>query len=173
MKNKPFKMMLSRMLMLIFLTACASPSTPATTETPTLQPSTIAPVTETPATSEGSPAAGGLCTNVYYPVRQGATWTYKSTGGPAGEYSFTDTITSVREDGFTLSTQIGDLTRTQEWTCTAEGLAALQLGGAPAAMLNSQNIQLNLDINNATGVTFPRQINPGDQWQQTMDVQGN
>jgi hypothetical protein len=79
----------------------------------------------------------------------------------------------VREDGFTLSTQIGDLTRTQEWTCTAEGLAALQLGGAPAAMLNSQNIQLNLDITNATGVTFPSQINPGDQWQQTMDVQGS
>jgi len=94
-------------------------------------------------------------------------------GGPAGEYSFADTITSVRENGFTLSTQIGDLTRTQEWTCTAEGLAALQLGGAPAAMLNSQNIQLNLDISNTTGVTFPSQITPGDQWQQTMDLQGN
>jgi hypothetical protein len=106
-------------------------------------------------------------------VRQSATWTYKSTGGPAGEYSFTDTITSVREDGFTLSTQIGDLTRTQQWTCTPEGLAALQLGGAPAAMLNSQNIQLNLDISNAIGATFPSQINPGDQWQQTMDVTGN
>jgi hypothetical protein len=79
----------------------------------------------------------------------------------------------VRDDGFTLSTQVGDLARTQEWTCTAEGLAALQLGGAPAAMLNSQNIQLDLDINTATGVTFPRQINPGDRWQQTMDFTGN
>jgi len=173
MKNKPFKMMLSILLMLIFLTACASPSTPATTETPTLQPSTIAPVTETPATSEDAPAAGGLCTNAYYPVRQGATWTYKSTGGPAGEYSFTDSIASVRADGFTLSTQIGDINRTQEWNCTTEGLAALQLGGAPAAMLNSQNVQLNLDVNNATGITFPSQIDPGDQWQQSLDFGGN
>jgi hypothetical protein len=118
-------------------------------------------------------AEQGLCTNTYYPVRQGATWTYKSTGGPAGEYSFTDTISSVRDDGFTLSTQIGNLTRTQEWTCTAAGLAALQLGGAPAAVLSSQDIELDLDINNGTGLTFPRQINPGDQWQQTMEITGD
>jgi hypothetical protein len=120
------------------------------------------------------PVAGeGLCANAYYPVREGSTWTYKSIGGPAGEYSFTDTIATVRADGFTLSTQIGDSTRSLEWTCTAQGLTALQLGGAPAAMLNSQGIQMNLNVNNVTGVTFPRQINPGDQWQQTMDVTGN
>jgi hypothetical protein len=115
----------------------------------------------------------GLCTNTYYPVRQGATWTYMSTGGPAGEYSFTDTITSVQGEAFTLSTQIGDITRTQEWNCTPEGLVALQLGGAPAAMLNSQDIQLNLNVTSATGITFPNQIDPGDQWQQTMDFSGN
>jgi len=128
-------------------------------------------------TLEGNPpnqsAGGGLCANAYYPVRQGATWIYKSSGGPAGEYSFTDTITATREDGFTLSTQIGDLTRTQEWTCSAEGLAALQLGGAPAAMLNAQNVQMNLNVTNATGVTFPSQINAGDQWQQNLDFTGD
>lgn len=120
------------------------------------------------------PVAGqGLCANAYYPAREGATWTYMSTGGPAGEYSFTDTITSVRDDGFTLSTQIGTQTRTQDWNCTQEGLVALQLGGAPAAMLNSQNIQLNLNAKNVNGVTFPDQINVGDKWQQSMDVDGN
>jgi hypothetical protein len=40
-------------------------------------------------------------------------------------------------------------------------------------MLNSQNIELHLDIDNATGLTFPRQISPGSQWQQNMDVTGN
>jgi len=157
-------------LIILVLAACSAP--PALPTNP--QSTATSPITATETASVPTATVEqDLCTNIYYPVRQGASWTYKSTGGPAGEYSFTDSITSVREDGFTLSTQIGDLTRTQEWTCTAEGLAALQLGGAPAAMLNSQNIQLNLDINNATGVTFPRQINPGDQWQQTMDVTGN
>jgi hypothetical protein len=135
----------------------------------------VAVPTATLEGSQPSPAANvdGICANAYYPVRQGATWNYKSSGGPAGEYSFTDTITAVREDGFTLSTQIGDLTRTQEWICSAEGLAALQLGGAPAAMLNAQNIQMNLDVTNATGVTFPSQVNVGDQWQQNLDFTGN
>ena len=167
---------ISALLIITFLAACStSPVSPTDTQSIEAQTTATISAAEATATLEGStPAAGqGLCTNVYYPVRQGATWTYKSTGGPAGEYSFTDTITAVHGDGFTLSTQIGDLTRTQEWTCTAEGLAALQLGGAPAAMLNSQNIQLNLDINNATGVTFPSQINPGEQWQQNMDVTGS
>ena len=176
MKNRKLKMSISILLMLILLAACATPATPTepqTTETQAPLPATTEAVTETLAAPEGSPVAGGLCTNAYYPTRSGATWTYKSTGGPGGEYSFTDTITAVRDDGFTLSTQIGELTRTQEWTCTTEGLAALQLGGAPAAMLNSQNIQLNLDVNNATGVTFPSQINVGDQWQQVLDVSGN
>ncbi len=170
MEQKKLYTQISALLIIIFLAACSAPQVPPTSTQP-IETATVS-VTETLGTS--TPAAGqGLCTNIYYPVRQGATWTYKSTGGPAGEYSFTDTINAVRADGFTLSTQIGDLTRTQEWTCTAEGLAALQLGGAPAAMLNSQNIELNLDISNATGLTFPSQISPGSQWQQNMDVTGN
>ena len=172
MQQKKMYALVSVLLVTIFLAACSAPPVPPTStqSIETAQVTATVPATE-PTTTPA--AAQSLCTNLYYPVCQGATWTYKSTGGPAGEYSFTDTITSVREDGFTLSTQVGDLTRTQEWTCTAEGLAALQLGGAPAAMLNSQNIQLNLDVNNATGITFPIQINTGDQWQQNLDVTGN
>src|SRR5215211_5276969 len=178
MEQKKIQTIFSALLIIIFLTACSSPvpTAPQTTETQAAPATSTEIATQPPVTSDSSltpAAADSLCTNAYYPVREGATWSYKSTGGPAGEYSFTDTIASVRQDGFTLSTRMGSLTRTQEWTCTSEGLTALQLGGAPAAMLNSQNIQLNLDINNATGVTFPRQINPGDQWQQTMDVTGN
>jgi hypothetical protein len=177
MEQKKIYTRISALLITIFIAACSTPPVSPTNTQSSEAAQTTATVSaaEATATLEGdTPGAGAsLCTNAYYPVSQGATWTYKSTGGPAGEYSFTDTITSVRENSFTLSTQIGDLARTQEWTCTAEGLAALQLGGAPAAMLNSQNIQLNLDINNITGVTFPSQITPGNQWQQTMDLQGN
>ena len=178
MEKKKIKLILSLFLTIIFLTACSSPSTPSPTETQPTQtqvPKATELATEPPATSEsgGMPVAGeGLCANAYYPVREGATWSYKSTGGPTGEYSFTDTITSVRDDGFTLSTQFGDLTRTQEWSCTPEGLVALQLGGAPAATLNAQNMQLNLDVKNVSGVTFPSEINAGDQWQHNLDFEG-
>lgn len=162
---------ISVLLIAIFLAACSTPPVPPTQPTETPQITATVPTATLEGSTPGAPQS--LCANLYYPVRQDATWTYKSTGGPAGEYSFIDTITSVRQDGFTLSTQIGQVTRVQEWTCTTEGLSALQLGGAPAAMLNSQNIQLNLDIHNAAGVAFPSQISPGSQWQHNMDVTGN
>ena len=175
MEQKKSYTRISLLLITLFLAACSSPTIPPTAQpTLTAQAATTQPGPAATQTLEGSTpvAEAGLCTNTYYPVRQGATWSYKSTGGPAGEYSFTDTISSVRADGFTLSTQIGDLTRTQEWTCSAEGLTALQLGGAPAAMLNSQEIEISLDVTNTSGVAFPSQINPGDQWQQTLELQG-
>lgn len=175
MEQKKIKLMVSLLLTIIFLAACSYPSTnpaaaPQTTQT---EPTQIVP-TEPPLPSEGMPVTGeGLCANAYYPVRQGATWTYKSAGGSAGEYSFTDTITSVREDGFTLSTQFGNLARAQEWSCQPEGLVALQFGGAPAAMLSAQNMELNLEVTNVSGITFPSQINAGDQWQHSLDLQGS
>ena len=159
------------LLMIAFFTACSSP-----TPTPVIDPTdTAGPTATEPATVEAtSPAAeADACTNQYYPVREGATWSYASTGGPAGAYSFTDTISSVRANGFTLTSQFGDLTRTQEWSCQPEGLVALQLGGPSAAMLNSQEMQLNLQVRDATGVTFPSQINAGDQWQHSLDFEGN
>lgn len=173
MRQKKNQTVFSLLLMIIFFPACSSPSNSPTIEpraTEAIQPTATEPVTELTATLEGGQ---GFCANPYYPVRQGATWSYTSTGGPAGAYSFTDTITSARDDGFTLSTQFGDLSRTQEWACAPEGLVALQLGGAPAAMLNTQGMQLDLEVKNATGVTFPNQINPGDQWQHNLDFEGN
>ncbi len=161
-------------LLLIIPAACNYPSTAPTlvsssTETPPelLSPTaTIVPI-QTEATSNN-----GQCANTYYPIREGATWTYSSTGGPAGGHGFTDTITSVREDGFTLTSKFGDLTRTQEWACTPEGLVALQLGGTAASILNEDNMQVTLDVNHVSGVTFPLKINPGDTWQHTLEFTG-
>ncbi|MBN2116246.1 MAG: hypothetical protein JW730_06740 [Anaerolineales bacterium] len=173
MEKRKINSIVSLLLTTIFLTACSFPTSAPTVEPQVTEPES--PQTEAPAASEGGlPVQGeGLCSNAYYPVRQGATWNYKSTGSPAGEYSFTDTISAVRDDGFTLSTQFNNLTRTQEWACREEGLVALQFGGAPAALLDAQNMQLSLEVNNVSGVTFPDEINAGDQWQHNLDLQGS
>jgi hypothetical protein len=174
MRIKQIRSILSLSLMLAILAACSSPTSPPPTIERTAIPGPT--TTEPPVTVEGTdPTAmqAGACENQYYPVREGATWSYASVGSTVGNYSFTDTITSVRADGFTLSTQSGGVTRTQEWACRPEGLLALQLGGAPAAMLNAQQMQLELQLQNATGITFPSRINAGDQWQHTLSVTGN
>ena len=180
MEKRKFKPILSLLLITLLAAACAAqPAMPLVQAqaSPTAFPPTTAtePATAAPATAEGGmPAAGtGLCANAYYPVRQGATWNYKSTGSPAGDYTFIDTITSTRNDGFTLTTQSGSLSRAQEWACKPEGLVAQQFGGAPAALLNAQSLQFDVQASNVNGVTFPSQIKAGDQWQHSLDLQGN
>jgi hypothetical protein len=123
-------------------------------------------------TPNASTTVEGACGNTYYPVVQGATWTYESTGSPAGEYSFTDTITSVRSDGFTLTSQVGNLTRTQEWSCTEQGLVAQQPGGPALAILSSQDMNFTFDVKKVDGFSYPLEMNAGDEWQHTLEFEG-
>ena len=171
MEKKIFGTIPSLLLFMALISACSLPgnATPTATIPVVEEPQ----VTQPADPSDATPAAAeGLCTNAYFPVREGATWSYESTGSPAGDYSYTDTVTSVRADGFTLNSQIEDVTRTQEWSCKPEGLVALQLGGPSAATLNTQNMQLNLSVNNVSGVTFPSEITTGKEWQHMLEFEG-
>ena len=171
------------LVLLLALTSCSLPGTGSEVETVS---------TDEPAPAEegsgedsvvvpelGMPVVGaGLCANAYYPVREGATWNYTGTNSEVGEYSWTDTITETSDNGFTLTSQFDDLTRTQSWECRPEGLLTLQLGGGPAGSITSNQTQLNLETQNVTGVTYPVVINAGDQWSHahefsgTMDIAG-
>jgi hypothetical protein len=174
-----FRNMVS-LIILIVSTACSNPNTnPNTNPTPNLGDTQVPAETLAGETLDlntptaVAPATGNpLCTTTYFPVREGATWSYQSTGSPAGNYNFTDTITSIREDGFTLTSDFDGLTRTQEWDCQSDGLVALQLGGPTAATLNSQEMLLQLEARNVTGVSFPSAIAAGDQWQHTLEFDG-
>jgi len=131
---------------------------------------TVPTSTNTPVPTQ---EPGNLCSNPLFPVKLGATWTYTGTGGTNGDYDFTDTITDVREDGFSLTSQFDDLTRTQEWTCKPEGLAALSFGGGPAGGIFTNGFQMDLNTSNVQGVNLPKTVNAGDQWPYSLDFEGD
>ena len=114
----------------------------------------------------------GPCFNPLFPVKVGTTWSYTSAGSLTGDHSFTDTITDVRDDGFTLTSQFDQLTRTQEWACKPEGLASLTFGGGTVAGISTSGIQMDLTTSNVQGINLPRTINPGDQWPYSLDFKG-
>ncbi len=122
--------------------------------------------------SKGNATVTGTCANDYYPVLQGATWTYKSTGSPAGDYSYTDTISAVKAEGFTLTSQFGDVTRTQEWSCAQQGLVAMQLGGPAMATLNSQDMNFTFDVKKVEGTSLPNSLKQDDEWGHSLDFEG-
>jgi hypothetical protein len=107
-----------------------------------------------------------------YPSKQGATWVYASTGGPNGAFIYTNVITEVRADGFTLTTQFTDQTHTQEWVCQPDGLKALQLGGGSASGISVQGMTSNLKTSNVTGISLPHDVTSGMQWQYSQQLMG-
>ncbi len=115
-----------------------------------------------------------LCTNTLFPVKKGAVWTYATSSETLGTSTFTSTITDVRADGFTTTTQVGQDSATQEWSCTPDGLLALSFGNGVSVLdFATQGISGNLSASNVSGITIPANIQPGAKWQYNMDVSGN
>lgn len=106
----------------------------------------------------------GLCDNLLYPIKQNATWTYSSSGNPNGNFNYTETITQVTSVGFTVTSQINDLTPTQNWSCETGGLKALQLGANN--YLTSQSAILEI-----TGVNLPKELISGMQWLYSLKLE--
>lgn len=151
----------------ILLAACRGGSEPPVVVFPPTMPA--AEAQQTPGISTNS----GLCQNDLFPVKPGATWTYLSTGGPGGDFAYTNSITEVRENGFILSAAFADLTRTQEWSCEPGGLKALQLGGDSIAGISTQTMTAEFTTIAAEGLSLPREITPGMQWQFNLGLEGS
>jgi hypothetical protein len=160
--------LISLALILLTVTACANNSGEeiVSTDTPVSSGEGIETEVQTPI------AETSLCTNAYYPVVEGGTWNYFATVSTGDNYSFTNTITSTRSDGFTLTIQFDDLTLTQEWTCSVEGILAIQMGGGNAGLLTTGDTRLELETRNVSGVTYPSEILPGSTWNYSLDFTG-
>lgn len=122
--------------------------------------------------SDTSAASNGICENALYPAVQNAAWVYTSTGGPNGSFNYTNSITEIRADGFTLTSQFTDHTRTQEWACQPDGIKALQLGGGSAAGISIQEMTANLNTSNVLGISLPKELTANMQWQYSLALQG-
>lgn len=151
-------------LLLVFsLTACSLGATPA----PAPVETGAAPVIPLPTAQPSNP-----CANEYFPVKEGATYAYSSSGSPSGPYSFTRTISNVRADGFTLKTQFKKMEVVQEWSCTPQGLTASQMSATDATSILAFEKFTNLTASNVSGVILPPVITPGAEWTYALDIHG-
>ncbi len=164
MKLTPRKISVIIAICLIGLAACSNLS-----NGPEVQP-VVLPYTQVASLI---PNTGELCNNPLYPVRQGASWAYINSGGPNGTFAYSDTISSVRMDGFTITSQIASLTRTQEWACEAGGLKALELGGGTTANITAQGITAEFTTSDITGISLPAVIASGQQWNYDLKIHGS
>lgn len=139
--------------------------------TPTPEGTLPTAVSEESATEEAS----SLCSVLYAPVSEGASWRYEGAS-ESGPFTWTTQTSAVSDTSFTV-TQTHDTTDTplivtQHWTCSEEGVTALDYGGGADASLTYTGLNASLETIETTGITIPRQINPGDTWQQSFQIEG-
>ncbi len=189
MEKRRLYLIASNILLIAILAACSSstPSAapgsttvPATLAANTAAPSNTTAPTNTPApTNTAAPAAtsstsgSGGCANAYYPVASGATWSYASTGSGIGNYTYTQTITTASDTGFTTSEQFSTgVNATVKWNCQAGNLAVLD-AGANSFNMSTSKITLTSDSTTADGYNIPSSFASGKTWSEKVTTMGS
>ena len=150
-------------------TPVASPTaTPTALVLPTTSPPTAtpAPTDAPPLPSPTAPAAiAAACQNRYYPIAQGAAWTYRVSGSVND--TFTRAIIGVRADGFDdQDTFASGAIRRGSWACRQGDLISLTPGGS--ASVAAGGAQTDFTVESNEGLTLPADPQPGARWTQTI-----
>jgi hypothetical protein len=160
----------------------AGDSEPAPTATATASPTATA--TPTPAVvgtpdPVGDYRAQSACDHPYFPLREGATWTYLMLS--EGEaYTWHWTVTQVtgdlREASAIVEANFDDEFHvTYHWECTEEGVFSFDYGSIGFEAFDLEGISFSFDVVDTDGVMLPppAQFVPGASWQNNYTVRAS
>jgi hypothetical protein len=162
-------------ILLLTMLACSLGGSALPSETPPpgekIDQTTPEAATVTEAPTDPPTETAGACDNAYMPVVVGATWDYKLTG-PTSD-TFTHTVLSVEDDGFTEQDVFAvGVTRQGTWACEDGNLIALDPPSGSSGTVQAEGVQVNLETKDVSGITLPATINAGDTWSQTLTLEG-
>jgi len=111
------------------------------------------------------------CDNPYLPVIAGASWSYKLTG-PIPD-TFTHTILSVESNSFVEQDVFGTgVTRAGKWNCDNGNLIALNPPTGSSGTVSAENVSVDFQTKDLSGITLPATMNAGDTWSQSLTLEG-
>ncbi len=134
----------------------------------TFAPTGFAPV---PITSgaQPTPTIPSECFNSYFPVIQGATWTYMASGHLSG--TLARTITGVSSDGFTDQHTVPGGMQELQWNCS-DGISVSRPDMAPSGLIQAGDLAGDFQVTDTSGVTVPDNLGPGMGWNQESALDG-
>jgi hypothetical protein len=145
--------------LVLTISACQSAQQPSQQQA---QASGAAPSAQAPSNQ----SSGALCDNPYIPVVESATWTSNVSFGQLSTAQ-EDTITDVGTDAFLVETKAAGTSVVVTWTCTADGVLWLQTDGG---MFSAVSQDATWSTNSFSGVTIPKEIQPGDTWSSSQEM---
>jgi hypothetical protein len=162
-------------------TAPPAVTAPDATAEPTGEPATAVPpattATATPAVAAvpPTPAAGEYvaqtaCDHAYFPMRQGATWTY-ALQIEGESFTWTWTVTQVRGNlenasAVLMATFDDEFTVTYNWQCTPEGIVSYDYVTFGGSAFAGEGANITFDVRSSEGVFLPAAtaMRPGATW---------
>ena len=153
-------------LSVLVLSSCNLPSREVlNVQTPEAQVNTIVDI-PTPIPS--------LCDNLYFPNQVGDTWEYAGNTSATGVFNRTDTVTNSGYQSFSVQSAVSEISYPVDYSCTEAGLVAVNpIQQYLGAILTSLNGQIELNLISNSGISLPKQVNPGDSWQQIIEWEGS
>ena len=169
MKANKFNVLFAVGILTISILAC-NMGGPAP-DTDTTQPAEVEATEGAPATEASAITTVDACANPYMPVVAGATWNYKLTG-PVPD-TFTKSIVSIDASSFTDQDAFGSgVTRQGKWNCENGNLTALNPSSGDSANVTTENVSIDFETTEMSGLTLPATINAGDEWAQSLTLEG-
>jgi hypothetical protein len=151
---------ISAILLIVFLAACA------------FLPAGGAKNTAAAPTQPASPTGSGNCANAYFPVTTGTSWSFASSGGNRGSYTYTRTITAASDNGFTTNDQYSTgVNATYKWNCQNGNLAALD-AGAQSFDMTTLHGKLTSNSIVSEGYNIPATFDSGKTWNEKVTILG-
>ena len=133
---------------------------------PTEVPSTDVPPTAVEPTNEPTTESSevtlpeGLCANPYFPVVEGAKYTYQSESASLGPSTSAFVFSNVTPSSFDMDLIVDDDSFiTYTWQCFEDGLLS------PSAQFNN-GLDMTVELVESSGITFPTSgnIKVGETW---------
>jgi hypothetical protein len=158
-------------IMLFFVIAACSLSSKSTPSATSASTPAMSVPTSAPTAPKGLSTSGG-CANAYYPVLSGATWTYSSTGGGTGDYTYSRKVILVSDKGFSTSYLFSTgVNSTIAWTCQDGNLAALDTG-VDSFSMTTLKIKMTSNSVTADGYFIPASFSSGNPWAEKLTIDG-
>ena len=99
--------------------------------------------------------AAGSCDHPYFPIRDGARWTYESNIQGMKPTQYTQTIEQLSGDAFVMRQTFGEVSTDFRWKCGSQGLSSPEYGA-----VGGSNSQFKMEVVSFSGVMFP----PASKW---------
>jgi hypothetical protein len=107
------------------------------------------------------------CDHPYFPIREGAGWSYQTSSPGLAPYSYQQSLRDVSAERFTMVSVFDDFTQEITWNCSESGLTATEYGSSTPGF--------TFETLAVSGVTMPPagEWRVGTEWENSFEVQGS